>query len=224
MKLTRLILAAAVTPASLAFAVGEPAGYTLDTPATLTIKACIGPCDCAYHEVTGQLTGSFTLTQSPSNPGIVNTDYSITGLTFLAAMPEQKINISGYGTYSVGSTFPFQHRMILQLTIDGSTQTYDSGLVNVTTNDRLDIKVAGNPSECAEYDLHIVAKPDTAVCYANCDGSVSKPVLNVADFTCFIQKVADGDPWANCDGSQTEPTINVADFTCFLQRFAAGCP
>jgi hypothetical protein len=61
-------------------------------------------------------------------------------------------------------------------------------------------------------------------CYANCDGSTTPPVANVADFTCFLQKFAANDPYANCDGSTVPPTINVADFTCFLQKFAAGCP
>jgi outer membrane protein assembly factor BamB len=30
--------------------------------------------------------------------------------------------------------------------------------------------------------------------------------------------------YANCDGSTAQPVLNVADFTCFLQKFAAGCP
>jgi hypothetical protein len=60
------------------------------------------------------------------------------------------------------------------------------------------------------------------LCYANCDGSSGAPVLNVADFICFTQRFAAGDPWANCDGTGTPP-LNVADFVCFMQRFAAGC-
>jgi hypothetical protein len=60
-------------------------------------------------------------------------------------------------------------------------------------------------------------------CYANCDGSTTPPVLNVADFSCFLQRFAAGDPYANCDGSTTPPVLNVADFSCFLQAFAAGC-
>jgi hypothetical protein len=60
-------------------------------------------------------------------------------------------------------------------------------------------------------------------CYANCDGSTNQPILNVADFTCFLTKFAAQDPYANCDGSTTEPILNVADFTCFLSKFAAGC-
>jgi hypothetical protein len=60
-------------------------------------------------------------------------------------------------------------------------------------------------------------------CYANCDASTVAPVLNVADFACFLQRFAAGEPYANCDQSTTEPVLNVADFACFLQKFAAGC-
>jgi hypothetical protein len=61
-------------------------------------------------------------------------------------------------------------------------------------------------------------------CYANCDGSTTPPVLNVLDFSCFLNKFAAGNPYANCDGSTTPPVLNVLDFSCFLNKFAAGCP
>jgi subtilisin-like proprotein convertase family protein len=71
-----------------------------------------------------------------------------------------------------------------------------------------------------------------AVCYANCDGSTIEPVLNVDDFTCFINEFASAQglppnqqqtSYANCDGSTVEPMLNVDDFTCFINEFAAGC-
>jgi hypothetical protein len=62
------------------------------------------------------------------------------------------------------------------------------------------------------------------VCYANCDESTAAPVLNVQDFTCFLQRYAAGESYANCDGSTQAPTLNVQDFTCFLQTYAVGCP
>ena len=61
-------------------------------------------------------------------------------------------------------------------------------------------------------------------CYANCDGSTTAPVLNVLDFSCFLNRFASGAAYANCDGSTTTPVLNVLDFSCFLNRFAAGCP
>ena len=77
-------------------------------------------------------------------------------------------------------------------------------------------------------------------CYANCDGSTASPVLNVADFTCFLQQYAQAATlpgnssfqaahYVNCDQGAVPPChhgcLNVADFTCVLQRFAAasGC-
>ena len=60
-------------------------------------------------------------------------------------------------------------------------------------------------------------------CYANCDGSTTAPVLNVLDFSCFLNRFAAGDTYANCDASTTPPVLNVLDFSCFLNRFAAGC-
>ncbi len=71
----------------------------------------------------------------------------------------------------------------------------------------------------AEYYI-----PPVAACYANCDGSTAAPALNVADFTCFLNRFAAGESYANCDQSTAAPALNVADFTCFLQSFAGGCP
>lgn len=63
----------------------------------------------------------------------------------------------------------------------------------------------------------------TMPCYANCDGSAQTPVLNVADFTCYLNKFSQGDSYANCDGSTQAPVLNIADFSCFLRKFAIGC-
>ncbi len=61
-------------------------------------------------------------------------------------------------------------------------------------------------------------------CYANCDLSLTPPILNVNDFTCFLNRFAASDTYANCDGSTTPPVLNVLDFGCFLNAFVAGCP
>jgi trimeric autotransporter adhesin len=75
--------------------------------------------------------------------------------------------------------------------------------------------------------------PPPPTCYPNCDGSMTPPILNVDDFTCFInqfsaasalQHIQQLHHYANCDNSTTAPVLNVDDFTCFINRFAAGCP
>jgi hypothetical protein len=71
-----------------------------------------------------------------------------------------------------------------------------------------------NPnSECA---------PDEN-CWVNCDGSTDAPIVNIADFVCFMERFAAGETWANCDGSTTSPVLNVLDFNCFINRYSAGC-
>jgi hypothetical protein len=78
---------------------------------------------------------------------------------------------------------------------------------------------------CAAFAAHNIPCPTmTPWCYINCDASTSAPVLNVADFSCFLSKFAAGDGYANCDGSTVQPVLNVADFACFMGKFAAGCP
>jgi hypothetical protein len=88
--------------------------------------------------------------------------------------------------------------------------------------------VAGNTqgnlggTNAGGYDAWL-ARYGTA-CYPNCDASTAAPILNIADFTCFLTKFASGDPYANCDQSTMPPILNIADFTCFLQKYASGCP
>jgi hypothetical protein len=74
--------------------------------------------------------------------------------------------------------------------------------------------------------------PAVTTCYANCDESTTEPILNVDDFTCFINAYAASSTlpheqqvasYANCDGSTVAPALNVDDFTCFINAFAAGC-
>jgi hypothetical protein len=76
----------------------------------------------------------------------------------------------------------------------------------------------------ADFTIATLTCGGPAPCYANCDQSTVAPILNVGDFTCFLQRFAAGDSYANCDNSTVAPVLNVGDFTCFLQRFAAGCP
>jgi hypothetical protein len=82
----------------------------------------------------------------------------------------------------------------------------------------------GNPAMAMDFPFVIRGQVAGSSCYANCDNSTTAPVLNVGDFTCFLQRFAAGESYANCDNSTTPPVLNVGDFTCFLQSFAAGCP
>lgn len=75
----------------------------------------------------------------------------------------------------------------------------------------------------SDFSFALQGQQAAAACYANCDSSTIPPVLNVADFVCFLNAFASGQSYANCDGSTLPPSLNIADFVCFLNAFAAGC-
>jgi hypothetical protein len=118
--------------------------------------------------------------------------------------------------------------------VQGSDQPYISTLFphdsQLYIGGRFD-HVGGNTSNTAQSIAIYGCPPLT--CYANCDGSTTPPILNVEDFTCFINEFAAATAlpheqqlthYANCDSSTTPPVLNVEDFTCFINRFAQGCP
>ncbi|MFN0132672.1 MAG: GC-type dockerin domain-anchored protein [Phycisphaerales bacterium] len=114
--------------------------------------------------------------------------------------------------------------------LDLSWNTYDCG-GGISTAGTLELfgvigqadagRLSQGPLEC--LGGFIGGGSSALPCYANCDGSTVPPVANVADFICFNNLYAAGNPGANCDGSTVPPTLNVADFICFLNAFAAGC-
>ena len=109
------------------------------------------------------------------------------------------------------------------LTAGGQTIAASAG--PYTLKSSLGQPLAGSVGTAGPYSLTTgFSVADGASCYANCDNSAASPVLNVGDFTCFLQKYAAADLYANCDGSTAVPVLNVGDFTCFLQKYAAGCP
>jgi len=130
-----------------------------------------------------------------------------------AILNRVRVDNANPGPTWVGGSWPGQH--VLGTTYSRHTITVTNGLIY---------------PHCGEYGANYRSGINglqimlVGECYPNCDGSATAPVLNVADFTCFLQKFAAGNAYANCDGSGTAPVLNVADFTCFLQKFAASDP
>ena len=114
----------------------------------------------------------------------------------------------------------------LAVTDDGSLWTINAATDQLLRIDRATgaATVIGptNGQFGASFGMAAILTPP-ATCYANCDASTIQPVLNVLDFSCFLNRFAAGDPYANCDNSTTPPVLNVLDFSCFLNRFATGC-
>jgi hypothetical protein len=94
------------------------------------------------------------------------------------------------------------------LTLEGTIGQHDAG------------KMAGGGLELSGGYW---GQDDAVACWANCDQSTIAPILNVQDFSCFLNEFAAGHASANCDESTVAPVLNVQDFACFLNKFAAGC-
>jgi hypothetical protein len=132
-------------------------------------------------------------------------------------------SVHGERLYASGRT-PQGHALVLQegLSPRRVVTRMDAPATLVFTR-RDEVVLSGDFMQLQGHVSPLVAR-GSCRCYADCDGSTASPVLNVADFTCFLQRFAAGESYANCDGSTQSPVLNIADFTCFLQRFAAGCP
>ena len=68
-------------------------------------------------------------------------------------------------------------------------------------------------------EAYLVRLP--AFCYADCDESTGRRVLDLSDFLEFQRRFALQDLYS--DGDQNG-AHNLFDFLCFQNGFAAGCP
>jgi hypothetical protein len=165
----------------------------------------------------GQFLFITNLADDPSDPGHVFTSNNqalmawdpVQGLMLVYRKGDDISSIVGFVPDSISLGAPISGNAE-----GGSSVLADNGWFTFTVSSSI-VSPAGNSA--------ILRARIPTPCYANCDGSTTPPVLNVGDFTCFLQKYAAADPYANCDQSTTPPVLNVDDFTCFLQKYAAGC-
>ncbi len=176
--------------------------------------------------------GDFTLAAGNTANSIAAWVSAPTPIVITSPAPAQGCP-AGQRTFTVraaAGAFPsYQWRRNGVPLIDGSTAT-GSTLLGSTSITLTISNMSG--ADAGSYDVVVTngcgsttsAAAALTFCAANCDCSTTSPVLNVNDFTCFLNRFAAASTFANCDGSTTPPAINVLDFTCFLNQFAAGCP
>ena len=136
------------------------------------------------------------------------------------APPPPPVQLVPTGTVALSSGTPYW--LVLRSIGDsfGSWHVNDHGEQGLRAS-----QSSGSQTWMTSTNTRVAFRIEVAsACYANCDGSTTAPVLNIADFVCFQQRFAAGDSAANCDGSTTAPVLNIGDFVCFQQLFAAGCP
>jgi hypothetical protein len=199
-------------------------GSQVRDPATNNVivpGALYGDFSSLQQNNTGQVVFIATLADDPNDP----TNNVVSGVNDQALMawdPVRGLMLvyrKGDSLSSIGINFVPTNIFTASSAINAANAEGGSNMLSDTG-----WLVFGVSTTLSGENSAIIRTRISAPCYANCDASTAAPVLNVADFTCFLQKFAAGDPYANCDASTVAPTLNVADFTCFLQKFAAGCP
>jgi subtilisin-like proprotein convertase family protein len=203
----------------------------------------VGAVHVAFHaQHTWQGDVKVTLRHVPSNTAVVIVDRpgKLAGVSTFGFAEED------FGTFTVpfrstGTALLRYNRPDRTTGIQPATGSWrpDNALtafagVNSAGEWRLEVQDCYNGDIGMLHGFTLSLEPQSAPpCYANCDGSTTAPVLNVDDFTCFINAYAQAQSlpaaqqvtaYANCDGSTTQPVLNVDDFTCFINRYAQGCP
>jgi hypothetical protein len=206
---------------------GLPAGYTMAGVGSS------GGLSTAFLLLTTDNPGAPDLLAQLNTPNVL-TIVGSTGRTDLTAITGFAGGLYAIGTEGGGALYSI-HPTSGAASLIGGQGTYGADTRAITTMPDGALLAAGAGLRSVDPGTgvatligptgftDIVGLATSNDCYVNCDGG-GVPVLNVQDFTCFLQRYAAGEYYANCDRSTTPPTLNVADFTCFLQRYAAGCP
>ena len=118
---------------------------------------------------------------------------SVVPITWAASDDEGLRSFDIHASYDGGRTW---HTIAQNL--PGSATSFNWQLPPSTGIADLRIRVMArdlrfqNSSSGGDRALSITPGTGPAPCYANCDGSTAAPVLNVLDFSCFLNRFASG--------------------------------
>jgi hypothetical protein len=198
----------------VANALGGPTNSITPSTAGTELWSDTDYADC-FVFVAGNAVGDYVICGVTNAPSNANAVVALNGSTVVSREGDP-VDLDGNGQ--------FDDNVYIRTYGDDTAFLTDDGWLYMRITLTSDQSLGNLGPNLGESLVRQRVLSGPAACYANCDESTTAPVLNVADFTCFLQRFAGGESYANCDNSTTEPVLNVADFTCFLQRFAAGCP
>lgn len=172
---------------------------------------------------SARVTGSGTASASSGGSGCdTQATSSLTAFVELPAAREVRVSADLAATGSLRAVVEIRAMPLLNVIRVWQSPAHTDEVFTMPSGSyRLSISAGGGVTgSTGAASFGVVFEPG---CWANCDRSTTVPVLNAADFACFLNLFASGDSAANCDGSTLPPVLNVRDFACFLNRFAAGC-
>ncbi|MCH8270011.1 MAG: VCBS repeat-containing protein [Planctomycetes bacterium] len=97
----------------------------------------------------------------------------------------------------------------------------DAAVADFDGDGRIDIVT----SNLFDHNITLLRNLGCPRCYADCDQSTGRGVLDLRDFLCFQTAFTSADPYAcDCDTSTGQSVCDIFDFLCFQNAFVAGCP
>ena len=142
---------------SSAHAQGSSSTAYLISPPSAYNMGCYGPCDCAVRGAP--MDGTFRLRFVSTDP--LYTNYAVEDFRGTVHTESGLAELRGSGEYRIGGEVALtqQLRLALQSTT-GVSQTFDSGVVPVTTTfPAISVSVAANGFACYDTVIDVVAKP-----------------------------------------------------------------
>jgi serine protease AprX len=220
------------TPVQIDFTGALPAGWTADGLWHLTSScpppgtACAGPQAAYYGQDTNcnfntGAANTGTLTSPPISIPTVVAGGSVS-LSFCSALQTEgnttydkaEVLVNGGVVMNAPEGADWATRTVDITQFAGQTVTLafrftaTDGVLNDFRGWHVDdIRISATGTTCTN--------PTT--CYANCDGVGG---LTANDFSCFLNRYANGESYANCDGVGG---LTANDFACFLNAYANGC-
>jgi N-acetylneuraminic acid mutarotase len=120
-------------------------------------RGCFPPCLCPIF-TTDSIQGTFVLTFTRMD-GLFDY-YAITDVNWTVTIVGQERRISGSGLFQIGGEFALQQRLRLDLTMEGQTNTFDSGLVpTVDLGPEIDAIVSVHRLVCLDTAIKIHSRP-----------------------------------------------------------------
>jgi hypothetical protein len=202
---------------SIAPALLQPANETFFDSARHRIVACAGPSNVAYD-----WDGTVWTQIGISGASVPHGNFSVVADPAHARVLMYGGNtLGGSDTSDIAAGQSAQPVFVLQpnpvYAVEGSTVTFACQCASPAQGYQW--RKNGTPIPGATSLAYTIPASSTSdsgtydvVATGFCNTTVASSTANLTVF-CY----------ANCDHSTTSPVLNVADFTCFLQKFAAGC-
>ena len=158
MKVWKILSALVIISALWAIPASASDLYTL-TPGTTYQEGCVPPCMCPVM-ITADVTGTFALVEGEATP-LYNV-YRLRRIAWTVKVNDEVLHeITGRGVYYIGGEFARRHRLMLELSIDGTEERLDSGWVfGGSEFPNLSISVARGTA-CYDIAMDVRAAPAT---------------------------------------------------------------